>query len=135
MGRLIAIDYGEKRVGIALSDPLKIIAKPYTVFTNDENLFKELEKVIKEKKVEKIIVGLPKNMDGSEGFQAQIIKEFVGNLNKITNIPHMYWDERLSSKEATKILHEQGLSEKEQKGIKDAYAAAVILKEYIQYGR
>ncbi len=136
MNRVLAIDYGSTRIGLALSDPLKIIASPFEVWENDtkELIYEKLDKLIFQKKIDTIVIGLPKNMDGTEGYQAQEVKDFFKEFKNEDIKKIVYVDERLSSVEATKILHEQGISEKEQRGIKDAYAASVFLKEYLEYG-
>lgn len=137
MRRILAIDYGKKRIGLALSDPLKIIASPYEVWENkgQEDFLNKLDNLIIEKKVETLIIGLPKNMDGTLGFQAQEVKDVFKDYEHAQISKIVYFDERLSSKQATEILHAQGINEKKQKGIKDAYAASVFLKEYLQYGK
>ncbi len=134
MGRILAIDYGDKRIGLALSDPLKIISSPFEVWENNDLFFQNLDSLIINKKIDEIVIGLPKNMDGSEGFYSQKVKNAFAsyeneNINKI-----VFLDERLSSKQATEILHEKGITQKDQKGIKDAYAASIILNEYLEYG-
>ncbi len=136
MNRVLAIDYGSTRIGLALSDPLKIIASPFEVWENDtkELIYEKLDKLIFQKKIDTLVIGLPKNMDGTEGYQAQEVKDFFKEFKNEDIKKIVYVDERLSSVEATKILHEQGISEKEQRGIKDAYAASVFLKEYLEYG-
>ncbi len=137
MNRILAIDYGQKRIGLALSDPLKIISTPFEVWENEgqKDFFNKLDLLITEKRIDTLIIGLPKNMDGTEGFQVQEIKEFFSEFKNDTVKKIIYFDERLSSKQATQILHEKGLNEKKQKGIKDAYAASVFLKEYLEYGQ
>ncbi len=136
MNRVVAIDYGSSRIGLALSDPLKILATPFEVWENKgkEDFYNKLNELIIKKQIDTIVIGLPKNMDGTEGYQAAEVRLFFEDFNnkKIKKI--IFIDERLSSVEATKILHEKGIPEKEQRGIKDAYAASVFLKEYLEYG-
>ncbi len=136
MNRVLAIDYGSSRIGLALSDPLKILASPFEVWENDtkESVYEKLDKLILEKKIDTLVIGLPKNMDGTQGYQAQEVIDFFKEFKNKEIKKIVYVDERLSSVEATKILHEQGISEKKQRGIKDAYAASVFLKEYLEYG-
>ncbi len=136
MNRVLAIDYGSSRIGLALSDPLKILASPFEVWENDtkESVYEKLDKLILEKKIDTLVIGLPKNMDGTQGYQAQEVIDFFKEFKNKEIKKIVYVDERLSSVEATKILHEQGIPEKKQRGIKDAYAASVFLKEYLEYG-
>lgn len=137
MKRVLAIDYGAKRIGLALSDPLKIIAAPYEVWENKGqiNFFEKLNNLITSQKIDTLIIGLPKNMDGTIGFQAQEVKAVFEKFSHSELKKIVYFDERLSSKQATEILHQKGIKEKEQKGIKDAYAASIFLKEYLEYGQ
>ncbi len=136
MNRVLAIDYGSSRIGLALSDPLKILATPFEVWENNgqEDFYNKLVKLIVKKQIDTVLIGLPKNMDGTEGYQAEEVKAFFKDFKNENIKKIIYIDERLSSVEATKILHEKGISEKEQRGIKDAYAASVFLKEYLEYG-
>lgn len=136
MNRVLAIDYGKVRIGLALSDPLKIIASPFEVWENrgEEDFFSKLNELIKNKKIDTILVGLPKNMDGSEGFQAKEVRDFFRKFENDNIKKMIFIDERLSSKEAGLILQEKGFNEKKQKGIKDAYAASVFLRQYLEYG-
>lgn len=134
--RILGIDYGSKRIGLALTDPLQIISSPYEVWENkgQSNFCEKLSKLIEEKKINTIVIGLPKNMNGSTGFQAEEVKLFFNNLIKeFKDLNFVYVDERLSSVKAGEILRERGIKNEKQKGIKDAYAAAVILKEYLEY--
>ncbi len=136
MNRVLAIDYGSSRIGLALSDPLKILATPFEVWENEgkDKVYAKLDGLIIQKKIDTIVIGLPKNMDGSEGYQVKEVKKFFENFKNSNIDKIVYVDERLSSVEATKILHEKGIPEKDQRGIKDAYAASVFLKEYLEYG-
>lgn len=136
MSRVLGIDYGDTRIGLALSDPLKIISKPYDVIINESQnyVFEQLDFIIQEKQIDILVIGLPKNMNGTIGYQGKKVKEFFSKYtnDNIKNIA--YIDERLSSKKATEVLHASGLNEKKQRGIKDAYAASIILKEYLEFG-
>lgn len=136
MHRILAIDYGDTRIGLALSDPLKIIAKPFDVIINESQdyVFEKLNSIIIQKNIDTIVIGLPKNMNGSVGFQGEKVKEFFEDFSHENVAKIVYVDERLSSQKATEVLHAQGKNEKAQKGIKDAYAASIILQEYLEYG-
>lgn len=133
--RALGIDHGEKRIGLALSDPLRIIASPYGIWDNDVNFFERLRSLIKDKDIGTIVIGLPKNMDGSIGFQAKGVEAFFADfIVQEDQIEFIYWDERLSTRQAEESLKSQGLNQKKQKQKKDAHAASVILSEYLEFG-
>ena len=97
--RLMGIDFGDARVGIALSDPLGIMAQGYETLDNDgtDSLFYKIQSIIKEKEVTTIVIGLPKNMDNSEGFRADTTKEFAQKLKSFTDAKIEFCDERLTT--------------------------------------
>lgn len=132
--RLMGIDYGDARVGIALSDLLGITAQGYATLKNtqDEALFLEIQKIIKEKEVSKIVLGLPKNMDNTEGFRAQATYEFAEKLKEYTDKEIVFWDERLSTVAAHSYMNSMDIRGKKRKGIVDTIAAALILENYMQ---
>ena len=131
MTRVIGIDYGEVRVGIALSDPLKIISKPLLTLTNDENLLENLEKIISEKNVEKIIVGYPIGMKGQKTLQTEKVDNFILTLKNKFDLNILVVDERLSSVSATNSLIKQGIKTGHNKSLIDNTSAAIILQEYL----
>ncbi len=132
--RLMGIDYGDARIGIALSDPLGITAQGYATLKNtgDDAVFEEIKKIIDEKIVEKIVLGLPKNMDNSEGFRAQATYEFAEKLKKYTDKEIVFWDERLSTVAAHSYLNNMDIRGKKRKGLVDTIAASLILENYMQ---
>ena len=132
--RLMGIDYGDARVGIALSDALGITAQGYATLKNtaDSALFDEIINIIKEKGVEKIVLGLPKNMDNSEGFRAQATYEFAEKLKTYTDKEIVFWDERLSTVAAHSYMNSLDIRGKKRKGLVDTIAAALILENYMQ---
>lgn len=132
--RLMGIDYGDARVGIALSDALCITAQGYATLKNtqDEALFLEIQKIIKEKEVGKIVLGLPKNMDNSEGFRAKATYEFAEKLKNYTDKEIVFWDERLSTVAAHSYMNSLDIRGKKRKGLVDTIAAALILENYMQ---
>jgi len=130
--RLIGIDYGEVRIGIALSDPLQIIAQPYQVIRNDEYKFSRITKIVKEQKVEKIILGLPVNLAGEDTKKTSEIREFAKQLENHVDIPIIFWDERLTSVEANEKLKQMGYSIKDSRKVIDKVAASIILKSYME---
>ncbi|MGY8650173.1 MAG: Holliday junction resolvase RuvX [Verrucomicrobiia bacterium] len=130
---VLGIDHGDKRMGIAGGDALgmmahpleMILAKPFEVF------LKRLEEILAERQVEQIVVGMPRNMDGSFGSQSQKVKEFVVLLEKSVAVPVRTWDERLTSVAAERALREAGINARDAKAKVDASAAAVMLQGYL----
>lgn len=130
---ILAVDYGDKRTGIAVCDKLEILASPVCVLTewNAETLAQKIIDIAKDKKAEKIVVGLPKNMDGSKGFRAEAC-EALGDLIKSgCDIPVVFWDERLTTVSAHRILSENNVRGKKRKSVVDSVAAEIILQSYI----
>ncbi|MFZ5943349.1 MAG: Holliday junction resolvase RuvX [Bacillota bacterium] len=133
MQRIMGLDVGEKRIGIAVSDPLKITAQSIETL-NRENLKKDINYILKlaqEYNVEELVVGLPKNMNGTIGPQAEKVKEFVEHLLRIKGIKVKYIDERLSTVAAEKTLISGDVSRKKRKQVIDKLAATVILQTYL----
>lgn len=130
--RILAIDYGETRVGLALSDPLQIISSPYKVIRNDENLISKINDVIEEKNVGKVILGLPYNLKGEYSQKTTEVKEFGDKLDESLSVPLEYMDERYSTVEANEELKRLGYSIKESREVVDKIAASIILKAYLK---
>lgn len=132
---ILSVDYGDKRTGIAVCDKLEMLASPVCVITewNADALAGKIIEIAKEKKAEEIVVGLPKNMDGSSGFRADACKELGVKLSALTEIPVNFWDERLTTVSAHKILSENNVRSKKRKSVVDAVAADIILQDYIDY--
>ncbi|MGB9892925.1 MAG: Holliday junction resolvase RuvX [Candidatus Saccharicenans sp.] len=138
MARILAIDYGDRHLGLALSDSLGITAQPYGTYTLKESELENrafFKKLIEEKKIEEIVLGFPLRMDGSEGRRAALTKEFANWLEKVTGKKVVLWDERLTTKEALKKLEgfKGGFKEKKQK--EDQMAAMIILEAYLEKKR
>ena len=135
--RLIAIDFGTKKSGIAISDPLKIIAQPLkTIFYEELNfsfITEEIKKIIDEyKPIEKIILGITTNLDNSISNTGKIILKFYDFLQKeLPNITIVLFDEKYSTKKSKEIMTEMKLSIKQKKERKDALAAQKILEDYM----
>ena len=135
--RLIAIDFGTKKSGIAISDPLKIISQPLkTIFYKELNfsfITEEIKKIIDEyKPIEKIILGITKNLDNSVSNTGKIILKFYDFLQKeLPNITIVLFDEKYSTKKSKEIMTEMKLSIKQKKERKDALAAQKILEDYM----
>ena len=137
MGRYLAIDHGSKRIGLALSDPMKIIAKPFRTITYDnlDDFFNILFKIIKEEEVECIILGFPIGMNGQETIQTKQVLEFQKKIKLKINIPILLQDERLSSLSAEKSLIEQKVKTGYNKSEIDKTAAAIFLQQFLDTNR
>jgi putative Holliday junction resolvase len=133
MGKILAIDLGTKRVGLALSDPLKMIATPLAVipFTSTSNLVARIEKVIAEQAIEKTVIGLPIREDGTEGSGCVASRSLAEALGKKGYVA-ILWDERYSSKIAEYYLRECGVKHKDTKDKLDSLSACVLLDSYLQ---
>ncbi len=131
--RMMGLDVGDKRIGVALCDPLEIISSAITTIERDEDgtEFEEIVSMVRERGVERIVVGLPRLLDGGLGTQAEKTQVFVDELVQLTPVPVEMCDERLSTNVAEQKLHDAGRSHKEIRQKKDAAAAAVILQWYL----
>lgn len=133
--RVMAIDYGDARTGIAVSDLLCSIVGSTTVIhsRNQEKTLREIAALVKEKEVEEIVVGLPRNMDGSEGVRAQLCREFAEKVKQELGLPVAMWDERRTTVEAHQILSDHNYHGKKRKNTVDAVAASLILEGYLGF--
>ncbi len=129
--RILAVDWGEVRIGVSVSDPSGKIAFPLDKIVQGENGHLEIKKIVEELKVEKIIIGLPKNLSGGSSESTRKTENFVTKLKEQVIIPLELIDERFTSVEAGKRLTEQGLNQQEQRGIKDNIAAQIMLQQYL----
>jgi putative Holliday junction resolvase len=131
--RVLAIDHGTKRIGIAISDELKMIAQPLEFIPAEpfNKFLARLKELIREKEVEMILVGLPRNMDGSYGPAALKVREFVAVLAETIAIPIKLWDERLTSAQANRFLIEGNVRREKRKEKVDKTAAAILLQSYL----
>jgi len=130
--RYLAIDYGTKRTGLAICDAAETIASPLKVLEGRKNLVERIAGIIRSEKVEAVVLGLPLNMDGSEGHQAKLTREFAAGLKKSIDMPIHLHDERLSSFEAEQKLASIGLSRGKKAERLDAVAAAEILTAFLE---
>ena len=131
MNRTLGIDYGDTRIGIALSDPLKIISKPLRTLKNNDNFLTELQNIIKEKNVDAIVVGYPIGMKGQVTKQTEKVDSFIELLAENINIKIVKVDERLSSVSASNSLIQQGIKTGHNKELIDDTSAAIILQEFL----
>ncbi len=131
---IISVDYGDVRTGVAACDKLQMLASPVTVIKqkDPELLSEEIKKICLEKKAEKIVLGLPKNMDGSEGFRAEACKEFAKLLSEKTGLSVDFQDERLTTVSAHNILNATDTRGKKRKVVVDAVSAVLILEDYLR---
>ena len=135
--RLMGLDYGNVHVGVALSDELGMTAYPLEVIKRkDSNKLRKtlarIEEIAREYKVDKIIIGLPLNMDDSESEISKTVIDFSENIKRRTGLPVELWDERLSTLEATDILKEAGIKVQDRKTYIDKIAASFILRRYME---
>ena len=128
----MGIDFGEVRIGIALSDPLQIISQPYRVIPNDDDTISEIKNIIKSEEVRKIILGLPLNLDGEDTKKTLEVREFSEVLKSNVDIPVIFWDERYTTVEANEELKLMGYGIAESRKVIDKVAASIILKNYME---
>jgi len=130
--RLHGIDYGDSRIGLSISDELASFAHPYRTVQRDTKVFHEIRQIVERERITGIVIGLPKNMDGTLGQSAAKAKAFGGELALVipaTNI--MFWDERLTTIEAQRALHAAGKNAKQSKKMIDQVAAQILLQSYL----
>ena len=131
--RILAIDHGSKRMGIAVSDELKMIAQPLEFVPAHplDGFLARLNELIRDKEVELILVGMPRNMDGSYGPATLKVQEFVAALKGALSVPIKTWDERLTSAQANRLLIQGNVRRDKRKEKVDAMAAAILLQSYL----
>lgn len=131
--RILALDHGTVRIGVAVSDELGMLAHPLDFIPAEPvaTFLDQLRKILQEREVALVLVGLPRNMDGSYGPAVRKVEEFVHLLKETIAIPVRTWDERLTSTQAHRMLAESGRRSKERRGRVDSSAAAVLLQSYL----
>jgi putative Holliday junction resolvase len=131
--RILAIDHGTKRMGIALSDELKLLAQPIEFIPAEpfSQFLTRLKELLHDKEVELILVGMPRNMNGSYGPAALKVQDFVATLKNAVAIPIKLWDERLTSAQANRFLIEGNVRREKRKEKVDKMAAAILLQSYL----
>ena len=131
--RVLALDVGGRRIGVAVSDPSQTLARSLKVLerTSLQEDIAAIRQLVEEIQVERVIVGHPRSMDGTVGEQARQVEGFAQELEQVLQIPILLWDERLSTVTAARLLSERGVSARKQRGRIDAVAAAVILQDYL----
>ena len=132
MTRILGIDVGEARIGVALSDELGMLAHPLeTVQTKEGNPMKRVAEIVQREKVATVVIGLPRNMNGTYGPAAEKAREFARKLQALTPCTVKYWDERLTTVAAQKQLHEAGRNTKNSRAVIDQVAAVLILQGWL----
>lgn len=136
--RIMGLDFGSKTVGVAISDSLLITAQGVEIIRRkEENKLRQtlarIEELIVENEVEKIVLGLPKNMNATEGVRVELTMEFKEKLERRTGLPVIMWDERLTTVAADKAMMEAGIRRENRKDYVDMIAATLILQGYLDY--
>jgi putative Holliday junction resolvase len=131
--RILALDPGTKRIGVAISDEMRMIAAPLEFIPAEPfaTLLARLQQLIVEREVSLVLVGLPRNMDGSYGPAARKVQEFVALLNEALAVPIKTWDERLTSAQANRLLIQAHVRRDQRKNKVDQTAAAILLQSYL----
>ncbi len=135
--RIMAIDYGDAHTGVALSDPTGFLTGTTTTIHSRkaEVVLEELAKLVQEYQVTELVMGFPRNMDGTEGPRAQLYREFAQRVEEATGLKPALWDERRTTVDAHRILFEAGKNAKKRKKTVDAVAASLILEGYLDNRR
>ena len=132
MARILGLDYGDKRIGASLSDPLRLIASPHTVLKNEgiSKLLQDLKKIINEKTIDTIVIGLPINLKGNDTLQTLKIRKIKSQIESL-NVKIFFEDERLSSSMAKKSMIIQRIKTGQNKSMVDKRAASIILQQFL----
>lgn len=130
--RILGIDYGQKRIGMAMSDPLKITSQPMPFLPNDKNMWANLKKFIEENEISEIVIGLPITMKGTDSEMTVEVEKFSKELESIVSMPIILQDERLSTMESEKFLIAANVSRDKRKLVRDSMAACIILQDYLE---
>ena len=133
--RIMAIDYGDAHTGIAISDPTGFMAGTTTTIHSRkaEVVLEELRKIVEQYKVEELVMGFPRNMDGTEGPRAQLYRDFADQVAQATGLTPVLWDERRTTVEAHNILSAHNYHGNKRKNTVDAVAASLILEGYLNF--
>lgn len=137
MYRILAIDYGQKNVGLAITDPMRMFAKPFMTLQNKnhDDLIHEIKGIIRSQNVEKVILGLPISVAGLDTQKTKEVREFYDLLKQSISVNIILWDERYTTVDAKELLENKGLSIKESRKIIDQTAAALLLKNYLEVNK
>jgi putative holliday junction resolvase len=135
--RILSLDHGTKRIGVAVSDETKTIAQPLEYIPAEPfgDFLERLRKLLLEKEIDLILIGMPRNMDGSYGPAAHKVETFVGVLKTAVTVPIKLWDERLTSTMANRVMIQGNVRRDKRKEKVDAMAAAILLQSYLDMGQ
>lgn len=135
--RIMAIDYGDAHTGVALSDPTGFLTgSAATIHSRKaEQVLSELARLVRENGVDELVMGFPRNMDGTEGPRAALYRDFAVQVEQATGLKPVLWDERRTTVDAHRILQESGKNAKKRKKTVDAVAASLILEGYLDFKR
>ncbi len=131
MTPVLGIDFGQSRIGVAISDELRMLAHPLETIPAGKNAGRRIAEIVRERKIEHVVVGLPRNMDGSYGPAATGAQKFVEELRTLLSCPVTTWDERLTTVAAHRSLREAGKKTRDTRGYVDQVAAQMILQGYL----
>lgn len=131
MKRIMALDTGDKRIGVALSDPLGITAQGLKVLENTPVVFDEIAKICHEYDVERIVIGMPRNMNNTLGPRAEWTQQFAEKVGETTGLPIDFEDERLTTAEVTRMMVDADISRGKRRKVVDKMAAVLILQNYL----
>jgi putative Holliday junction resolvase len=132
--RILGIDFGTARIGLSLSDPLQILARPYDTLKSDEGVMKRIADIVEREQVGQIVVGLPLNLKGLKGKKALEVEEFVTRLKRHVDVEVFIWDERFTTLMAHQTIRQMGTKKRDRetnKGRVDAMAASLLLQSYL----
>ncbi|MCI0524044.1 MAG: Holliday junction resolvase RuvX [Acidobacteria bacterium] len=133
--RVMAVDYGSKAIGVAISDELRLTVRPLATIRREKRKYAQvIERIgalITEHEIGTLVVGLPLNMDGTRGPAVERVESFIEDLRRSLSIPIVTIDERLTSYEADQMMREMGMNERERRARSDEYAATIILQDYL----
>lgn len=134
---VMAIDYGDAHTGVAISDPTGFLTGTTTTIHSRkaEVVLEELARLVNQHRVDELVMGFPRNMDGTEGPRAQLYRDFAGQVEQVTGLSPILWDERRTTVDAHRILFESGKNAKKRKQTVDAVAASLILEGYLDFRR
>lgn len=135
MARVLCVDVGTARVGLAVSDPAGLTAQPLEVVPGGDDVAALIADRARELEVGEIVVGIPLRMDGTHGPEAEAAEAFAKRLEQLAELPVTRWDERLSTVEASRVMRDAGANTRRQRGVVDKVAAAVVLGAYLESRR
>jgi putative Holliday junction resolvase len=130
--RFLALDYGQKRIGLAASDPLGLTAQPIGFLTNDGTLLSKLGEIVSEKEIDAFVIGYPRQLNGQPGPAAQSVERFAKIIEEHFGKPVHLWDERMTTAESEKALIQADVRRDKRKEVRDAMAASLLLQGFLQ---